>query len=71
VKQGNRMLPKGARRSGSRDGDTCAIDEIKASAHESRRREPTEAYKGEKTKRRKEEKGIGHEAVLSITFYFI
>jgi hypothetical protein len=50
-------LPKGARLSGSRSGDTCAIDEIRTKTHESRGREPTEAYKGKKTKgerRRKE-----------------
>jgi hypothetical protein len=65
------MLPKGARRSGSRGGDTCAIDEMEAKIHESRRREPTEAYKGKKTKgERRGKKGtrIEHEAVLLVTY---
>jgi hypothetical protein len=48
------MLLKGARLSGVWGGDTCAIDEIETKTHESRRREPTEAYKGEKTKEAKE-----------------
>jgi hypothetical protein len=63
------MLPKGARLSGVWGGDTCAIDEIETKTHESRRREPTEAYKGEKTKGAREGERNGHGAVLLITYY--
>jgi hypothetical protein len=38
-----------ATESGSRGGDTCAIDEMETTTKESRRREPTEAYKEKKT----------------------
>jgi hypothetical protein len=52
------LFPKGARLTGSRGGDTCAIDEMETKTHESRRREPTEAYKGKKTKGERRRKDL-------------
>jgi hypothetical protein len=45
------MLPKRVRLSGAWGGDACPIDEIDPKIHVSRRREPTEAYKGGEHKR--------------------
>jgi hypothetical protein len=42
------------------------MDEVETTTHDSRRREPTGAYKGENTKRGE---GKGHGAVLLITYY--